>query len=548
MRASLSRRFGVPLLCGSLLFTLTVCERTGPTEPDVAGPMSLRVVSGDAQRAVIGTELPRPIVVQALNAKGKPLKSQLVNFVVVEGGGSVYAGSSITNNDGIAQEYWTMGPAVGTNKLEVRAVDPTTGEKQNFATISATGLPLPVATVQVDPSWVGIEVGGGAVLAATLIDVAGNTVTGREVVWSSSNTNVATIDQSGYVTGVGVGGPITVTATSEGRSGSAQVVVVRPSVQSVFVTPRESNLNVGETVQLSAQVYASAGHQLTDRAVTWISGDEAVATVSPSGRVTAHADGAVVIQAVVEGVIGTGFVYVTADVASITISPPSLTLTQGESGSLTADLRDANGNPVAWRQVSWTSSDQYILAVFGTGGPNASLFANAVGTVTVTATIDNLSATATVTVQDLAVAYPPDQYEPNDAAASAYNLGTMGEGGQSAIHPKIHLSSDQDWFVINAIETTSGSCFPGAAENYVFRVQISGMSGNDLDLEVRRGTPDGPVLRSTNGGDEDVVTFFVNGTCGPVPDEFRFYIRVYPYIAFPSNNPYSLSIQFSKTS
>ena len=545
MPASLFRRLGVPLFCGSLLLTLTVCERTGPTAPDDSGPMSLRVVSGDAQRAVIGTELPRPVVVQALNSKGKPLKSQLVNFVVVEGGGSVYAGSSITNNDGIAQEYWTMGPAVGPNKLEVRAVDPTTGEKQNFATITATAMPLPVATVRVDPDFVGIELGGNAVLAATLTDIAGNIVTGREVIWSSSNTNMVSVDQSGFIAGLAVGGPVTITATSEGRSGSAQVVILRPSVQTVVVTPRESNLNAGETVQLSALVYGYNGVPITDRAVTWISGDEAVATVSQSGLVTTHADGAVVIQAIVDGITGIGFVYVTADVASITISPANLTITQGESGSLTADLRDANGNPVAWRQVTWTTSDQFTVAVFGTGGPNATVFGNGVGTVTITATIDNLSATATVTSQDISVAYPPDQFEPNDVATSAFQLVSVIENGAPVvIQPTINRSDDTDWFRITARESDAAGCNPFSPENFRLTVRISGMSGNDYDLEVRRGSPTGQVIRSTTGGDDDVVNFDVTGVCGG-EDEFVFYIRVYPYLAFPSNTPYRLEVTFT---
>lgn len=49
----------------------------------------------------------------------------------------MYAGASLTNKDGIAQEWFTLGPS-GPQVVEVRAVDPTSGAKQLFATFNAT--------------------------------------------------------------------------------------------------------------------------------------------------------------------------------------------------------------------------------------------------------------------------------------------------------------------------------------------------------------------------------------------------------------------------
>ncbi len=52
----------------------------------------------------------------------------------------MFAGVRVTNKDGLAQDYWTLGPEAGENVVEVRAVDPTTGEKQVFAQFTATGV------------------------------------------------------------------------------------------------------------------------------------------------------------------------------------------------------------------------------------------------------------------------------------------------------------------------------------------------------------------------------------------------------------------------
>jgi hypothetical protein len=73
----------------------------------------------------------------ATDGKGHPVKGQLVNFVVVEGGGTVFAGSAITDNKGVAQDYWTLG-CCESQALEVRAVDPTTGKKYTYARFTAT--------------------------------------------------------------------------------------------------------------------------------------------------------------------------------------------------------------------------------------------------------------------------------------------------------------------------------------------------------------------------------------------------------------------------
>ena len=116
------------------------CAGDSPTDP-AQPPVALQVVSGDQQQGIVGQELPAPLVVKVVDARGHPVRGQIVNFHVTAGGGSVYAGDGLTNSSGIAQDYWTLGPESGPNVLEVRAVDPSTGAKQNFGTFTATALP-----------------------------------------------------------------------------------------------------------------------------------------------------------------------------------------------------------------------------------------------------------------------------------------------------------------------------------------------------------------------------------------------------------------------
>lgn len=98
------------------------------------------LVSGNGQRARAGTELPAPLVVR-VTIGGAPAANQLVNFVVTAGGGSVFAGRAMTNAQGLAQDYWTLGEVPGsTQEVQVRAVDSTTGAGVVYGTFRATAL------------------------------------------------------------------------------------------------------------------------------------------------------------------------------------------------------------------------------------------------------------------------------------------------------------------------------------------------------------------------------------------------------------------------
>jgi len=61
-------------------------------------------------------------------------------------------------------------------------------------------------------------------LTASVLDVSGNPLSGREVTWTTTAGTVATVSTAGLVTAVGPGSAL-ITATSEGKSGSAAITV-----------------------------------------------------------------------------------------------------------------------------------------------------------------------------------------------------------------------------------------------------------------------------------------------------------------------------------
>jgi Bacterial Ig-like domain (group 2) len=109
------------------------------------------------------------------------------------------------------------------------------GQAQVIATASGktaqapVGVTLvPVATIDVAPVTATVLVGANQQLTATLRDAASNVLTGRPVIWGSSNASRAAVDQSGMVTAIAAG-VTTISATSEGKSGAAQVTVNVPA-------------------------------------------------------------------------------------------------------------------------------------------------------------------------------------------------------------------------------------------------------------------------------------------------------------------------------
>lgn len=191
----------------------------------------------------------------------------------------------------------------------------------------STGPSDAVATVTVAPTGETVFVGGTLTLTATPRDADGDPLSGKAVTWSTSNATVATVS-GGVVTGVSPGGPVTITATSEGKSGTASVTVALVPVASVELGPTANALEVGDTHQLAAITRSATGTQLTGRATTWSSGDNSIASVSASGLVTAVGPGTTTITAISEGISASASITV-AGCRAVPNPTPAGTLVYG---------------------------------------------------------------------------------------------------------------------------------------------------------------------------------------------------------------------------
>ena len=174
----------------------------------------------------------------------------------------------------------------------------------------------PVATVSVAPATGTIAPGKTLQLEATTRDASGAALIDRDISWSSSREGVATVSGSGLVTGV-ADGQAAITASSEGKSGSAGVSVLSP-VAAIAVKPAKATIAPMETRQLAASMRDPEGTELIGRPVVWSSSDEAVATVSADGLVLGIDPGTAIITASAEGRTGTATItVVSADISGV---------------------------------------------------------------------------------------------------------------------------------------------------------------------------------------------------------------------------------------
>lgn len=199
------------LCCATVLAAWGCDSPSGRTEP--GPPARLDVISGDLQNAPVGTELPQPLVARVVDANGTPVPNQVVNFRVISGGGTVFAGSGQTNAQGEVRERWTLGTlgvaAGDTQRVEARAVDATTGAALVlgvFRAVGTAGAPASFASIPNPIKDEGLVTRAlGEPLEVVLLDAWGNRVPGASVIWTgqgSFNPAVSVTDAQGRATTV----------------------------------------------------------------------------------------------------------------------------------------------------------------------------------------------------------------------------------------------------------------------------------------------------------------------------------------------------------
>lgn len=186
------------------------CESTKPLPPAVlVSPASLTIEDGESAK---------------ITAK---LRNTTTRVVTWSSSNTAVATVDLTGE--------VTGVTNGTATILVALTEDSTINTSVPVTVSGP----PVATMTVSPSKVTVYVGVSFRMGAVLRAEDGRLIRGRPVTWSNPDATIADVSSTGLVRGRAPGGPITVTATSEGKSATSLVRVAHAAELCPFVAPIE---------------------------------------------------------------------------------------------------------------------------------------------------------------------------------------------------------------------------------------------------------------------------------------------------------------------
>lgn len=187
------------------------------------------------------------------------------------------------------------GKQVAAGDYQLAYTDGTnTSDKVDVPAFTVLTATVPVTGITLSQKTASMNVGDTKVITGT---VAPANATNQAVTYKSSDEKVATVAENGTVTAVAEGSAdITATTADGGFTDKCVVTVTKPTVAVTGVTidPTTANIEVGKTAKLTATVVPD---NATNKATTYKSSNEAVATVAPDGTVTAVSVGTANITA-----------------------------------------------------------------------------------------------------------------------------------------------------------------------------------------------------------------------------------------------------------
>ena len=199
-------------------------------------------------------------------------------------------------------------------------------------------------------------------------------------------------------------GTATVTATYQGRTATATVTVLDITLQSISIQT-VAPLPVAQTVNLIATgVFSDGSKQDVTSQATWSSSDASIASVgntgSNKGQVMGVAPGSATVTATMQTISGTVQVSVVAKkITSIAITPTQPILQRGVTTPFQATATyDDNSTGDVTQQATWSTGAASILTVVATGANAGLATAVAAGQTTITANVNGISGSTSVTV------------------------------------------------------------------------------------------------------------------------------------------------------
>ncbi|WP_313134536.1 Ig-like domain-containing protein [Anaerocolumna sp.] len=218
---------------------------------------------------------------------------------------------------------------------------------------------IPVRSLTLDEKAKVMYVGESARIGYLLTP---NDASKKNVVWSSTDTSVVSVDSKGLITARGAGQAIVMVKTEDGAYYSTCTITVRQKATGIKFDVDNLELNVGQTYTIELTVTPSNS---TELGLVWDTTDSKVATVDEKGKITAKAPGkAVIFVRTAYGAAIYCNVTVVQQPNDLQLNFDEKTLVIGEEFKLKATMQPSSAEEV---NLTWTSSNEKVAKVSNNG-------------------------------------------------------------------------------------------------------------------------------------------------------------------------------------
>lgn len=332
------------------------------------------------------------------------------------------------------------------------------------------------------------------------------------VTWSSSDTNVASIDGGGLATALALGST-TISATSGSITGSTTLTVQPTVLTSIAVRPVNKKI-----AQLTSQQFQAIGtytdgstHNLT-RQVSWSSSNTAVATITVTGRAKTLTPGTTTITATLGSISGSTPLRVSnATIVSITVTPTGRTIAPDTRLPFTASGHFSdNTNQNITLDSTW-ASDNTAVATVSTGGTATAI---SPGTANISATFNGVSGSAplnvsTATLTSISVT-PGSALLAPTTSVNCVATGTFSDGTTQVITNVVTWSSSAPNV---ASVSAAGNVTAQSPGNATITARLGTLSAScDIFVDGSRLTSIRISPKTASVAPQGVVAFTATGT------------------------------------
>ncbi len=275
------------------------------------------------------------------------------------------------------------------------------------------------------------------------------------------------------------------------------------TLKSILVIPVNTSIQVGRTQQYMAiAAYSDGSTANITGDVTWTSSDSAVASIDTLGLARAKAVGTTTITATLEGISGSATLTVIAPptLESISVKPESALIQVDKTRQFTATGIHSDGSTAdITGDITWASSKPAVATIDTEGLASA----KAVGTTTITAPLEGISGSATLTVTELAPTLESISVTPESASIEVgqtqqYTATGTYSGGSTAVITAEVTWASSDTAV--ATITSAGLATAVGAGTTTITATLDTVSGTAaLTATTPTGAPNIPAGHYTAG-------------------------------------------------